>query len=140
VCDLLLERNLALGEHLHGVDTLGVLLAHLKDATKGAASDELKILKVVGSELLLGHALVGDLNANFAAVILHVFFVVSGGERVPLVAHHLVHQARLDFAHTEEAFILRVTVVDADVDGLGILGDIKGNLVLPYGVVVLACP
>lgn len=46
VGDLLLRDDLALGEDLHGVDALGVLLADLEDAAERAAADELEELEV----------------------------------------------------------------------------------------------
>jgi hypothetical protein len=49
--DLFLRHNLLLGEHLHGVDSAGVLLSHLKDAAKSPAADELQEFKVGGFEV-----------------------------------------------------------------------------------------
>lgn len=46
VRDFLLGDDFLLGENLHGVDTLRVLLADLEDATKGATTDELEELEI----------------------------------------------------------------------------------------------
>lgn len=48
MCDLFLRHNLLFGEHLHGVDSAGVLLSHLEDAAKSPAADQLQELKVGG--------------------------------------------------------------------------------------------
>jgi hypothetical protein len=49
--DLFLRHDLLLGEDLHGVDSAGVLLAHLEDAAKSPAADQLQEFKVGGFEV-----------------------------------------------------------------------------------------
>jgi hypothetical protein len=46
VRDLLLCHNLLFREHLHRIDTASILFAHLENAPKGAAADELEKVKV----------------------------------------------------------------------------------------------
>lgn len=54
VRDFLLGHNLLLAEHLHGVDTPGVLLADLEHATESASANQLEELEIPGLQVRLG--------------------------------------------------------------------------------------
>ena len=125
--DFLLLYNHLLGENLHGIDAVGVLLAHLVDMTKCALANEPENVKVIGANAAVADALVRQLNAHLTS---DRRVVRARFQSKPLIKKELAAEIRVD-AHLAKKDVIMAGIVDANVEP-GVLRDnVKLALILP---------
>ena len=129
VLDLLLLHDDLLRQHLHRVDALRVLLAHLEHLPERALSNQLQDLKVVRPERLLARRVEGDLQVNLARDVLRR--PVLGLEPVPcLVRVHVILKVQRD-ADVSNKRIVRRAIIDADIHLVVLADHIECRRVAP---------